>query len=158
MLDDLDRKLILASQAGLPLVRDPYGQMAALCGTSREEVLSRFNRFLDVGIVRRIGVIPHHYRLGYTANGMTVWDVDDAALVELGPAVGQLDFVSHCYRRPRHLPDWPYNLFAMVHGKNREQVEKGVVEINALLQGAVRSSDVLYSTKVLKKTGLRLTE
>jgi len=107
--------------------------------------------------VRRIGVVPNHYALGYTANGMSVWDVDDAAIDALGRQVGALEFVSHCYRRPRHLPAWRYNLFAMVHARSREEVEARLEVIRALLGPALRAHDVLYSTRILKKTGLRLT-
>ena len=86
---------------------------------------------------------------------MSVWDVDDAAVAELGPEVGALGFVSHCYRRPRRLPEWPYNLFAMVHGRKREEVEEGVAKIAALLGPACRAHEVLYSRRILKKAGLR---
>jgi len=87
---------------------------------------------------------------------MSVWDVDDARISELGAKVGALPFVTHCYRRPRRLPDWPYNLFAMVHGRSRDEVESKLGEIRLLLGDALRASDVLYSTRILKKTGLRL--
>ena len=89
-------------------------------------------------------------------HGMSVWDVEDTQVDRLGTAVGALDFVTHCYRRPRALPDWPYNLFAMVHGTDRAQVEAKRAEIAALLGPAARASDILYSTRILKKTGLRL--
>jgi DNA-binding Lrp family transcriptional regulator len=87
---------------------------------------------------------------------MSVWDLPDERISELGQRVGALDFVSHCYRRPRRPPAWPYNLFAMVHGKSRDAVEEQVAAIKALLGDAVRAHDVLYSTRILKKTGLRL--
>jgi DNA-binding Lrp family transcriptional regulator len=87
---------------------------------------------------------------------MSVWDVDDARISELGAKVGALPFVTHCYRRPRRLPDWPYNLFAMVHGRSRDEVEAKLQEIRSLLGDALRANDVLYSTRILKKTGLRL--
>ena len=80
----------------------------------------------------------------------------DDAVAALGPAVGALDFVSHCYRRPRHPPAWPYNLFAMVHGRSRDEVEAKVAEIADLLGPALRAQEVLYSTAMLKKTGLRI--
>ena len=108
------------------------------------------------GRIRRIGAVPNHYALGYTANAMTVWDVDDEAVDGLGAAVGSLSFVSHCYRRPRRLPGWRYNLFAMVHGRDRGKTEAHRAEIRTLLGSALRGSDVLYSTRILKKTGLRL--
>jgi siroheme decarboxylase len=102
--------------------------------------------------------VPNHYRLGFTANGMSVWDVDDARVDELGARIGELPGVSHCYRRPRRLPVWPYNLFAMLHGRSREEVEQQAQEIASMLGGACRAHDILYSTAILKKTGLRLTD
>ena len=108
------------------------------------------------GRIRRIGVVPNHYRLGYVANGMSVWDIADEDVQEVGRQVGALDIVSHCYHRPRVLPDWPYNLFAMVHGHNQQEVRAKVEHIAALLGDRVRAHDVLFSTRILKKTGLRL--
>jgi hypothetical protein len=87
---------------------------------------------------------------------MTVWDVDDAKVATLGLQVGALDFVTHCYRRPRVAGAWPYNLFAMVHGNTRQEVEQKTARIAALLGDSCRASDVLYSKRILKKTGLRL--
>ena len=87
---------------------------------------------------------------------MSVWDVADEAVAEVGPRIGALAFVTHCYRRPRRLPQWPYNLFAMVHGRSRDEVRAKVEEIAALIGPAARSHDVLFSTRILKKTGLRL--
>jgi DNA-binding Lrp family transcriptional regulator len=93
-----------------------------------------------------------------TANGMTVWDVADEMASDLGRKVGALGFVSHCYLRPRALPEWPYNLFAMVHGSDRAEVEDKRALIADLLGPGCRSSDILYSTRILKKTGLRLKQ
>jgi len=88
---------------------------------------------------------------------MSVWDVADAQVDELGERVGALGFVTHCYRRPRRLPLWPYNLFAMVHGKSRDEVDGKVRQIAALLGDARRGHDVLFSTRILKKSGLRIS-
>ncbi len=156
MLDDLDRRLIAATQTGLPLVPRPYHALAKALGVSAEEVMDRLRRMQAQGVVRRIGAVPNHYALGWSANGMSVWDVEDARVAELGPQVGALDFVSHCYRRPRHLPLWPYNLFAMVHGRGRDEVEEKVARIAEQLGSAARGHEVLYSTRILKKTGLRI--
>ena len=120
--------------------------------------MARMRRMLAAGIIRRIGAVPNHYSLGYRANGMSVWDVADERVGQLGREVGALPFVSHCYRRPRRLPQWPYNLFAMVHGRTREEVEDQVAQIARLLGEASRAHDVLYSTRILKKTGLRLAD
>lgn len=155
-LDPVDRAIILATQAGLPVTSRPYHAIARALGLRPDEVMQRLERMRDAGLVRRIGAVPNHYAIGYTANGMTVWDVDDARVDALGEQVGALDCVSHCYRRPRHPPEWPYNLFAMVHGRTRQEVEDKARAIRALLADACRGSEILYSVRILKKTGVRL--
>ena len=157
-LDATDRRIVVATQAGLPLVPRPYHALAEQLGLVPEDVMQRMQRMLESGVIRRLGAVPNHYRLGYRANGMSVWDVPDDKVRTLGRAIGELDFVSHCYHRPRLLPDWPYNLFAMVHGRDRHEVDDKVRQIAALLGDADRGYAVLYSTRILKKTGLRLTE
>ncbi len=156
-IDSDDRRLIVATQSGLPLVPRPYHALAEQLGLSADDVMARLSRMLEAGAIRRIGAVPNHYAIGYTANGMSVWDVADVAVDALGAQVGALEFVTHCYRRPRHLPAWPYNLFAMVHGKSRDEVEEQVAEIAELLGAACHAHDVLYSSRILKKTGLRLS-
>ncbi|MDP2831914.1 MAG: Lrp/AsnC family transcriptional regulator [Pseudomonadota bacterium] len=156
-LDPHDLALITATQSGLPLVPRPYHAIAEQIGIPADEVMARMERMLASGAIRRIGLVPNHYALGYRANGMSVWDVADDRVDELGEQVGHLVFVSHCYRRPRRLPQWPYNLFAMLHGKSREEVTAYVEEITALLGEACHTSDILYSRGILKKTGLRIT-
>lgn len=156
MPDEIDRRLIVATQAGLPLVPRPYHALADQLGMAVAEVQARLAAMVDAGTIRRIGAVPNHYALGYRHNGMTVWDVDDARVDALGAQVGALSCVTHCYRRPRRLPDWPYNLFAMVHGRDRAEAEAGIDMIARLLGDACRARDVLYSSRILKKTGLRL--
>ena len=155
-LDEIDRRIVLATQSGLPLEPQPYHTVARQVGIPAAEVMARMRRMLESGMIRRIGVVPNHYALGYKANGMTVWDVPDERVDELGERVGALEFVSHCYQRPRHLPDWPYNFFAMVHGHDRGEVEELVRRIAALIGDADRGHEILYSTRILKKTGLRI--
>ena len=155
-LSDFDRELIAATQSGLPLVARPYEAVGAMLGVSGEQVRERLGQMLAEGLIRRIGAVPNHYRLGFTANGMTVWDVADDRIDELGIQVGALAGVSHCYRRPRHLPDWPYNLYAMLHGRSRAEVEAQAANLRRLLGDACRGHDILYSSEILKKTGLRL--
>jgi DNA-binding Lrp family transcriptional regulator len=157
-MDATDRRLVVATQAGLPLEPEPYTAVARAVGVAPEEVMQRLRRMLDTGVIRRIGAVPNHYALGYRANAMTVWDVDDARVEDLGVRVGALRFVSHCYLRPRVPPAWRYNLFAMVHGRDREEAAGKIEAIAAMLGDACRSRDVLYSMRILKKTGVRLTE
>jgi len=155
-MDSIDREIISATQAGLPLVSQPYQQLAEQIGITTEDLMQRLTDMQKTGIIRRIGAVPNHYKLGYKHNGMTVWDIADNQIDRLGELIGQLDFVSHCYHRPRHLPDWPYNFFAMVHSKTTEGAEVQIKQIANLLAEHCSSSDVLYSTKILKKTGLRI--
>lgn len=155
-IDAIDRQIIQATQAGLPLVAEPYQAMAEQLGMSAQEVMQRMQIMLDNGVIRRIAAVPNHYQLGYRYNGMTVWDVDDLHIDTLGLRVAELPFVSHCYQRPRYLPEWPYNLFAMVHAKTEQDAERQVAIIAELLGTDARQHQVLYSSKILKKTGLRI--
>lgn len=156
VLDDTDRKIVEITQSGLPLVSRPYDDIAQRLGIEENDVISRMRNMQHSGVIRRIAAVPNHYALGYKANGMTVWDVPDERVHELGQKVGELDFVSHCYQRPRYLPEWPYNLFAMVHAHNRDDARLLVDKIAGLIGDDDRGHDILFSTKILKKTGLRL--
>jgi len=155
-LDATDRQIIVATQAGLPLVAEPFAELAQQLGLETDEVLRRVAAMQASGVIRRIAAVPNHYALGYRANGMSVWNVTDDHISELGRQVGALDYVSHCYQRPRHLPLWPYNLFAMVHGHTRLDVEAKIAGIAGLLGDHCRGHEVLYSKRILKKTGLRI--
>ena len=155
-LDDLDRRIIVATQSGLPLVHEPYAAIAAEVESTTREVMARITRMLESGVIRRIGAVPNHYTLGFKGNGMTVWDIPDDRVKQCGEMIGALDFVSHAYERPRHQPEWNYNLFAMVHGKDRTEVEQKVQQIADLLGEDNRGHEILYSSRILKKTGLRL--
>lgn len=155
-MNGFERALVKATQGGLPLAPTPYQELARELGVSQEQVLDGLRRMLADGRIRRIGAVPNHYALGYTANAMSVWDVADDAVDELGRRAGALPFVTHCYRRPRRLPGWPYNLFAMVHGASRADTAEKIELIRGVLGRSLRASDVLYSTRILKKTGLRI--
>jgi DNA-binding Lrp family transcriptional regulator len=155
-IDVIDRAIVEATQGGLPLVPQPYHAVAERIGVPPEVVIHRLQAMQKRGIIRRIGAVPNHYALGYQANGMTVWDVLNDRADELGAMIGALDFVTHCYRRPRRLPDWRYNLFAMVHGHDRAEVEAKAARIAEMLHPYCRAHTILYSTRILKKTGLRI--
>ncbi|NJL26156.1 MAG: Lrp/AsnC family transcriptional regulator [Calothrix sp. SM1_5_4] len=147
--------VIDATTGGLPVTARPFHELAHRLGLSEVQVLGVFRDLLATGAVRRIAAVPNHYHMGYVANGMTVWDVDDEVVDALGGEVGRLDFVSHCYRRPRHKGIWTYNLFAMVHGRNREECLEKAGRIRGILGADCRASEILFSKRILKKTGFQ---
>lgn len=155
-----ERDLVVELQDGFPATRRPYADVADSLGAPTGRVLRTIRRFLADGRFRRVGVVPNHYALGYTENPMTVWDVPDDAVVAAGEAVASLPFVTHCYERPRHEGVWPYNLFAMVHGRSPEEASKRIQVVRDAISercGPV-DSDRVDSTRILKKTGIRLAE
>ncbi|OGT90564.1 MAG: hypothetical protein A2514_12945 [Gammaproteobacteria bacterium RIFOXYD12_FULL_61_37] len=154
--EDICLGIIRATQDGLPLVEAPFEKIARTIGLTSQTVIEAMGGMLVKGAIRRIGAMPNHYRLGLRGNGMTVWDVPDEWVDEAGRAIGALDFVSHCYERVRHPGVWPYNLFAMVHGRDQEEVRLKAERIAALLGGRCRGQDTLSSTAILKKSGLRI--
>lgn len=156
-IDATDRRILTATQAGLPLTARPFAVVGDWIGLDEAEVIARVERMMADGVIRRIGAATNHFALGMLANGMSVWDVDDTRAEALGEQVGALEFVTHCYLRPRARPDWPYNLFAMIHGPDRAAVEAHRAEIAAILGDACGENDILYSTRILKKTGMRLS-
>lgn len=156
VLTDIDRALVVATQEGLPVSGRPYLEIGDELGISEDEVICRFEKMLKHGVIRRIAVVPNHYSIGFKANGMTVWNVKDEDVKKLGRQIGELPYVSHCYQRPRHEPYWSYNLFAMVHGTERAQVEERAKKLKAILGDACLGNEILYSSKILKKTGMRL--
>ncbi|WP_017905167.1 Lrp/AsnC family transcriptional regulator [Pseudomonas asplenii] len=151
----LAQRLVELTQAGLPLLEDPWAWLAEQLGLNVDATLDLLSRLQAQGAIRRIGAVPNHYRLGYRHNGMTVWDVQDEQMPRLGALIGAQSFVSHCYRRPRQ-DGWRYNLFAMVHGRSREEIELYRTQLRDLLGGACMADEMLVSSRILKKTGLRL--
>src|SRR5689334_21509429 len=143
-LDPMDQAIVRATQAGLPLCREPYAAVAAQLNLTPAEVMQRIDSMLATRVIRRIGAVPNHYALGWRTKGIVVWHVEDASLAELGSKVGSIPALSHCYRGPRGWPDVPYNLFAMVHARTRAEVETEIATIAQLLGSACRGYEVLY--------------
>ncbi len=121
-----ETKLIEAISKGLPLVKQPYAAIAEQLGCSETAVIDGIQRIMMRGDLKRFGVVVRHRQLGYRANGMVVWDIPDERVKQVGHCIGQYSFVTLCYQRPRRLPDWHYNLFSMIHGRDREAVEAQV--------------------------------
>ena len=152
-LSDKDRLLIRAVEHGLPLCPRPYQAIAEALQTTEEDVIFRLRQLKEKGAIKRYGVVVRHRELGYTANGMVVWNVPDERVDEIGTCIGQYSYVTLSYRRPRRLPDWPYNLFTMVHGSSREEVQEKVQQIIENCELGNIEHSILFSTRRFKQRG-----
>jgi DNA-binding Lrp family transcriptional regulator len=147
--------LIEAIQDGLPLVPRPYQAIAERIGASETAVIERLRDMLERGIIKRLGVVVRHHELGYRANAMVVWDVPDDRVERIGLQLGDQDCVTLCYQRPRRLPDWPYNLFCMVHGQDRDEVLACIARMAAALELDAIPHEVLFSGRCFRQRGAR---
>ena len=150
-----DRALLAAMAEGLPLVPRPYAALGAEIGLSEAEVLERLRVLLADGVISRMGVVVRHHELGWRANAMTVWDVPDARVSEAGGRLSELPFITLCYRRPRRPPAWPYNLFCMIHGRDRATVLDQIEEASRTADLGDLPRDVLFSLRRFKQRGAR---
>jgi DNA-binding Lrp family transcriptional regulator len=161
-LSAADRRLIAALEEGLPLVPAPYAAIADAAGVSEAYAQVRLADWLNRGVIKRLGVIVRHRQLGYVANAMCVWDVPDAPdpgrFDALGEALAREPGVTLCYRRERALPGWRYNLFCMLHGRDRATVEQRLAEIVAAHDLARFPSAVLFSRRAFKQRGARYAQ
>lgn len=153
--DPRDAALLAVLQEGLPLESRPYAVMGARVGYTEAEVVERLAHWQGLGLIKRLGVIVRHRRLGYEANAMVVWDIPDDEVRQVAGRMCELPFVTLCYRRPRHLPDWPYNLFCMIHGQDRSRVEAQIRELIDTCGIAGRPTATLFSTRCFKQRGAR---
>ena len=148
-----ERALLAALADGLPLKPRPFAALGARLGVTEAEALDALRALRDRGVVRRFGVVVRHHELGYRASAMVVWDVPDAAVDAAGRALAAAPGVTLCYRRPRRPPDWPYNLFCLIHGRDRGAVRRAM-ELAAELAGlAAAPRAVLFSGRRFKQRG-----
>lgn len=140
-------------EKGLPLTPQPYRTLADRSGLTEDEVMAAVRQWQGQGLIKRLGLVVKHRTLGYTANAMVVWDIPDDQVHAIGRAMARMPFVTLCYQRPRRLPDWPYNLFCMIHGTDRPRV---LAQLDNLIaeQGLQHTPHaVLFSTKAYRQRG-----
>ncbi|HIP52615.1 MAG TPA: Lrp/AsnC family transcriptional regulator [Chromatiales bacterium] len=154
VLNETDNRIIAAIQGGLPLTPRPWAEIGRQLGMSEQEVLDRVSALQKQGYIKRMGIVVRHHELGYTANAMVVWDVPDEDVDAVGDALGRQRCVTLCYRRPRR-PGWPYNLFSMIHGKDRERVLDYIDQMAAELGLQQVPRQVLFSGRRFKQRGAR---
>ncbi len=152
MIDALDKKLLARLSQGLPLCEKPYEAIAHEYQLSEDEVLTRLHRLKNHGFIKRFGVIVKHRQLGYRANAMVVWDIPNHQIFELGQKISTFDFVNLCYERPRH-ESWHYNLYCMIHGKDKQTVLTQLEELTKQCNLHVFSRQILFSQRCFKQRG-----
>ena len=156
-LNGQDRTVIGVLQDGLPLVPEPYAALAERAGMSEADLIAGIGKLVDRDVIKRFGVVVRHHELGYRANAMVVWDIPDAEVREVGRLMASFPFVTLCYRRPRRLPLWPYNLFSMIHGKDRRSVQGLVADLIDDLDLDGMAREILFSRQRFKQRGARYT-
>ena len=154
-LSETERAVLGLIEDGLPLTARPYEALGARAGLSEAEVIEAVSRLKRRGFVKRFGLVVRHHELGYRANAMVVWDVPDSEVAEIGRLMATFPFVTLCYRRPRRLPDWPYNLFCMIHAKDREEARALARELAGDLELAELRHEILFSRRRFKQRGAR---
>ena len=152
-LSTRDMELIQAVQYGLPVSARPYADVGKLINMDEAEVISRLEKMLESGVIKRLGVVVHHRKLGYQANAMVVWNIPDEEVTDAGLRISQFAFVTLCYQRPRRLPQWPYNLFSMIHGSDREAVTKNTRTLAEECQLQDIPYEILFSNRCFKQRG-----
>ncbi len=153
MIDPQDLQLIKIIQHGLPITSRPYAEIGKQLGLSETEVINRISWLKQTGLIKRLGVIVKHQRLGYTANAMVVFNVPDSQVTETGKLISQAKFVNLCYQRPRQGTKWPYNLYCMIHGKSRPRVLQQVEQLIDSCHLSQFEREILFSRQCFKQRG-----
>ncbi len=155
--DQRDVALLAAIEDGLPLCARPFAQIGEAARMDEGEVLARLRRMCAARVIRRLGLVLQHRALGYRANAMVVWDVPDADIDDVAQKIVAHDFVTLCYCRERRAPDWPYNLYCMIHGRERRLVECQIAAVKRAAGLDQYPSRTLFSSRRFKQRGARFS-
>lgn len=156
--DPRDKAILAAIEDGLPLIERPYRAVADRLDLRQSEIIDRLDHMKVSGIVTRFGCVVRHEKLGYRANAMAVWDVPDDRLADVVESFARHPKVTLCYRRPRHPPGWPYNIFCMVHARSRRDAYAVIDEINLEADTGLLRQAVLFSKRCFKQRGAVFSE
>lgn len=152
MLDSFDKKIIRRLQENISITATPYREIASELNITEDELINKIKTYNETGILKRIGAILHHRKAGFNANAMVVWKINNDELDKIGKHMASISEVSHCYER-KPFGSWEYNLYTMIHEKDRESCNK-IIEKIAIDIG-IDNYRILYSTKELKKTSMK---
>lgn len=146
-------ELIGKLQSGIPLTTEPYADLWPGDPDKARFALNQINEWKENGVIKRFGIVVRHHELGYKENAMVVWDVPDDVVSDLGRQVAEIPTVTLCYRRPRQLPQWPYNLFCMIHGKDRSAVKQTIADVCSSTGLKACPMKILFSKRRFKQQG-----
>ena len=154
-MTELEQKILFELQKGLPFDKKPYLLIAEKIGCCEDDVLQFIRNKQAEEVISRFGLIVMHRSLGYHHNAMVVWDIPDTKVDIIAAKMAKIKCINLCYKRPRVLPDWPYNLFCMIHAKSRDFVHDTLTGIKSDLQINKYPNAVLFSEKAFKQTGAK---
>jgi len=152
-LSALDKTLIGRVQGGLPITAQPFAAIGARTELTEQEVIARLVSYLAHGVIKRFGVIVRHHELGYRSNAMVVWDLPDTEVRAVGERMARVEGVTLCYRRRRHLPQWPHNLYCMIHGRDRDSALERLARVKQVARLEHVPCEVLFSVRRFKQRG-----
>jgi len=158
VLTETEAALAAQLTSGLALIPHPFAELAARAGTSESAAIDTISRWVQDGVIKRFGVIVRHHELGFTSNAMVAFDVPDRQATEVGLRVAAFPEVTLCAQRVRCLPDWPYNVYCMIHGRDNQRV---LAQIDALRErGGLLHHPfaVLFSQQRFKQQAARLAD
>ncbi|OZG72975.1 AsnC family protein [Hahella sp. CCB-MM4] len=144
-------------QEGLPLVERPYLSLAQQTGLTEQQVLDQLDVWQTEKLIRRFGIVINHHKIGYTSNAMVVWQIPPSDVDKVGKAISATGLVSLCYQRRACGDFWPYNLYCMLHGKNREEVLQRLQQLKQQCGLSDIPSRILFSLKQFKQCGGKYT-
>jgi DNA-binding Lrp family transcriptional regulator len=152
LLTDIDKRVIMEIQGDIPVCERPFEEMAKNIGISEEELLEKIKTWMKKGIIRRFGATLRHQLVGFDANAMSAWRVPNEDVDKIGKIIASYSEVTHCYERPP-THDWPYNLYAMIHGRTVEDCKLIAREISE--RTGIRDYILLFSSEENKKESMR---
>ncbi len=152
MIENKDYLLLAQIAEGLPICSHPYAIMGEKIGLSEAQVIERLTYLQDRGMIKRLGIIVKHATLGYRANAMIVWRIPEADIDFVAQEMLKFSFVTLCYQRPM-LPEWPYNLYCMIHGKNKVTVKNQLAQLIEQCGLETIEKQILFSSRCFKQRG-----
>ena len=151
-MDEIDRKLLAQTEKGIALTQEPFNEIALQLGIPQKEVITRLNSLKEEGVIRKFGASIKPNNIGFSANALIAWKVPANRIQEVGAYLSKLSDISHCYERKAVNGRWEFNLYTVMHARERESIQRIVNQIS--IETAVNEYKILYSTRDLKRSNI----